>query len=81
MRKVISNQLTAGILSSNFNEKIKEFIASDQVFTSMNSINETPAYQKKFLFDVLAMAKQLDVPTFFMTLLPADLKWNMDIIL
>ena len=81
MRKVTSNQLTAGILSSNFNDKIKKFIASDQVFTSMNSINGTPAYWKKFLFDVLAMAKQLDVPTFFMTLLPAHLKWNMDIIL
>ena len=38
MRTVTSNQLTAVMLSSNFNEKIKEFIASDQVFTFMNSI-------------------------------------------
>ena len=29
MRKVASNQLTAGVLSSNFNEKVKEFIARD----------------------------------------------------
>ena len=27
-------------------------------------------------FDVLAMVKQLVVPTFFMTLSSADLKWN-----
>ena len=47
MRNVTSNQLTAGLLSSNFNEKIKEFIASDQAFTFMNNIKGTPAYWKK----------------------------------
>ena len=76
MRKVTSNPLTAGMLSSNFNEKVKEFIASDQAFTFMNSIQGTPAYWKKFLLDVLAMVKQLGAPTFFMTLSSADLKWN-----
>ena len=76
MRKVTSSQVTAGMLSSNFNEKVKEFIASDQAFTFMNSIKGTPAFSKKFLFDVLAMVKQLGVPTFFMTLSSADLKWN-----
>ena len=72
MRKVTSNQLTTG----NFNEKIKEFIASDQAFTFMNSIKGTPAYWKKFLFDVLAMVKQLGVPTFFMRISSPDLKCN-----
>ena len=43
MRKVTSSQLTAGMLSSNFNEKVKKFIASDQAFTFMNSIEGTPA--------------------------------------
>ena len=52
------------MLSSNFNEKVKEFIASDQAFTFMNSIKGTLAYWKKFLFDVLAILKQLGVPTF-----------------
>ena len=42
----------------------------------MNSIKGTPAYWKKFLFDVLAMVKELGVPTFFMRLPSADLKWN-----
>ena len=76
MRKVTSNQLTAGMLSSNFNGKVKDFIASDQAFTFMNSIKGTPAYFKKFLFDVLAMVKQLAVSTYFMTLSSADFKWN-----
>ena len=74
--KVISNHLIAGMLSSNLNEKIKEFIASDQAFTLVNSIKGLPAYLKKFLFDVLAMTKQLGIPTFFMTLSSAELKWN-----
>ena len=76
MGKVTTNQLTAGMLSSNFNKKINEFIASDQAFTFMNSINGTLACWKKFLFDILAMVKQLGVLTFFMTLSSADLKWN-----
>ena len=76
MRKVTSSQLTAGMVSSNFNEKVKEFIASNQALTFMNSIKGTLACWKKLLFDVLAMVKQLGVPTFFMTLSSADLKWN-----
>ena len=76
MRKVTSSQLTVGMLSSNFNKKVKEFIASDQAFTFMNSIKGTIAYWKKFLCYVLAMVKQLGVPAFFMTLSSADLKWN-----
>ena len=42
----------------------------------MNSINGTPAYWKKFLHEVLAMLKQLGLPTFFVTLSYADLRWN-----
>ena len=74
MRKVASNQLTAGMLSSNFNEKVKKFIARDQAFTFMNCIKGTPAYWKKILFDVLAVVKQLGIPTLFMTFSSADLK-------
>ena len=72
MRKVTSSQVTAGLLSSNFNEKVKEFI--DQAFTFMNSIKGTPAYWKKFLFDLLAMVRQLGMPTFSMTLSSTDFK-------
>ena len=73
---LITSQLTGGMLSSNFNKKVREFIASDQAFTFMSSINGTPAFWKKILFDVLAMVKQLGVPIFFMTLSSTDLKWN-----
>ena len=61
------------MLSSNINEKIENFIASDQAVTFMNSIKGTLANWKKFLFDVLAMVKQLDVPKIFTTFSSADL--------
>ena len=64
------------MLSSNLNEKIEEFIASDQAVTFMNSIKGTLANWKNILFDVLAMVKQLDVPKCFTTLSSADLKWK-----
>ena len=59
-----SDQLTAGMLSSNFNEKVEEFLARDLAITFMNCIKGTPAYWEKFLFDLLAMVKQLGIPTF-----------------
>ena len=42
----------------------------------MSSIKGTPAYWENFLFEVLAMVKQLGIPTFFRTLSCADLRWN-----
>ena len=42
----------------------------------MSTIKGTPAYWKKFLFQVLAMVKQHGLPTYFMTLSCADLRWN-----
>ena len=76
MKKVGGNQLNAGMLSLNFKEKVKEFISNDQGYSFMNTIKGTPAYWKRFLQEVLAMVKQLGLPTFFLTLSCADLRWN-----
>ena len=57
--------VTAGILIQNFKETVKQFIASDEAFSFMNSIKGTPEYWKKFLNGVLAMVKELGRPTFF----------------
>ena len=76
MKKMCTNQLTAGMLSQNFEETVKSFIAKDEGFNFMSAIKGTPAYWKKFLLEVLAMVKQLGLPTFFMTLSCADLRWN-----
>ena len=68
MQKVTTNQLTAGMLSRNFKESVKSFVAKDEAYNFINTIKGTPAYWKRFIFEVLAMVKQLDLPTFFMTL-------------
>ena len=57
MTKVCANKLTAGMLSSNFSDTVKSFIAKDEGYSFMSPIKGTPAYWKKFLLEVLAMVK------------------------
>ena len=76
MKKAACSTLTAGMLSKNFKETINQFIAREKAYSFMNAIKGTPAYWKKFLHEVLAMVKQLGIPTFFLTLSCADLRWN-----
>ena len=76
MQKIKSNNLTAGILSQNYTYTIKSLIAKDEAFNFMNTLKETPAYWKRFQLEVLAMIKQLGLPTFFITLSCADLRWH-----
>ena len=64
MQKVKGNGLTAGMMSSNFKERVKSLIANDNAFTFMNTLKGTPAYWKRFLFELLAMVKQLGLPTY-----------------
>ena len=56
------------MLSGNFQETVKSFIARDEGYNFMNTIKGTAAYWKRFLFEVLGMVKQLGLPTFLMTL-------------
>ena len=78
MRKASLDTLTAGLLSRNFKKTVKRFIAQDKAYTYsfMSPIKGTPAYWKKFMKDVMAIVKQLEIPTFFLTLSCADLRWN-----
>ncbi|XP_066925712.1 uncharacterized protein [Clytia hemisphaerica] len=76
MRKVAGSNLNAGMLSQNFKETVRQFIANDKAFAFMSTVKGTPAYWKKFQQEVLAMVKQLGPPTFFQTLSCADLRWN-----
>ena len=76
LKKVCTGRITAGMLSHNFSDTVKSFITNDEAYHFMNTIKGTPAYWKRFLYDVLAMVKQLGIPTFFMKLSCADLHWN-----
>ena len=66
------------MLKGNFKEKVKQFIARDKAYSFMRPIKAIPAYWRIFLHEVMAMVKQLGMPTFFffLTLSSADLRWN-----
>ena len=74
MRKMSSDALTAGILSRNFKETLRQFIANDKTY---NFVKGTPVYWKRFMHEVMVMVEQLGVPTFSCTLSCAGLRWNM----
>jgi len=74
--KKVKGSITAGQLQNNCSDTVRSFLCEDQGYIFMNSIKGTPAYWKHFLYDVLAMVKQLGLPTYFLTLSCADLRWD-----
>ena len=77
MGKVSAPILRAGLLNNaNILDTLNQYFENDQAYAFMNSIKCTPTYWEKFKSEVLAMVKQLDVPTFLNTLSSADLRWN-----
>ena len=75
MTKMSSEGLNVSVFQ-NYKKSVQWFVRNNQGFTFMNQIRATPAYQKKIQSEVLAMVKQLGCPTFFITLLCANLHWN-----
>ena len=76
MHEIKPGTLTAAPVKSNFKGRIERFVASDNVFSFMSSVKGATAYSKQFLYDVLIMVKQLGIPTYFLTLSCADLRWE-----
>ena len=76
MPKIKPGTLTAGTVKSNFRGAIEKFDARDNEFSFMSSVKGTPACQKQFLYDVLAMVNQLGIPTYFLTLSCTDIRWK-----
>ena len=71
----VKGSMNAGQFNNNFKETIRALICEDKGYMFMKSVKGTPAYWKVFLHDVLAMVKQKGLPTFFLTLSCADLRW------
>ena len=69
MHKIKPGALAVGMVKNNFQRVTERFLASDNAFLFMSSVKGTPAYWKKFLYEVLAMLQQLGIPTYFLTLL------------
>ena len=75
MHEVKPGKLTAGSVK-DFKGTIERFVARDNVFSFMSSVKGTTVYWKQFLYDVLAVVKQLGILTYFLTLSCADLRWE-----
>ena len=76
IHKIEPGTLTAETVTSSFKGKIERFVSRDKTFSFMSSVKGTPAYWKQFLFDALAMIKQLAIFTYLLTLSCADLRWK-----
>ena len=56
LKKVCTGRVTAGMLSHKFSDTVKSFIANDEAYHFMNTIQGTQDYWKRFLY-VLVMVK------------------------
>ena len=74
LKKVHGQSITASQLKANM-QILQNLICQDQAFLFLRQIPGTPPYWQKFMFEVVAMVKQLGIPTWFMTLSCADLRW------
>ena len=52
------------------------FVAIDYTFSFVGSVKGTPAYWKQFLYDVLAMVKQLVIFTYFLIFSCTGIQWE-----
>ena len=76
MQKVRGMQITAGTVKQNYKESVKRLLSSENAYSFMSYVKGTPGQWRQFLFEVLAMVKQLGIPTYFLTLSCADLRWD-----
>ena len=74
LKKIQGQPLTASQIKSDVN-KLKSLVCQDQAYLFLRQIPGTPPYWQKFMYEVIAMVKQLGIPTWFMTLSCADLRW------
>ena len=68
------HSVTAAQLRSN-GQTLQNLICQDQAYLFLRQIPGTPPYWQKFMYEVIAMMKQLGIPTWFITLSCADLRW------
>ena len=75
IKKIQSQPISASQLRSN-EQSLQNLICQDQAYLFLRQIPGTPPYWQKFMYEVVAMVKQLGIPTWFMTLSCDDLKWS-----
>ena len=56
-------------------DQLHQLIQRDYTFKFMKNVRGSPAYFQQTFYDLLAMIRQLDIPTWFLTLSAPDMKW------
>ena len=74
LKKVHGHSLTASVIRSNA-QSLQSLISKDQAYLFLRHIPGSPPYWQRFMYEVVAMVQQLGIPTWFMTLSCADLRW------
>ena len=65
--------LTGGSVKSP--QLIKQMIRKDDAYRFLKNVRGSPAYFQRVVYDVLAIIRQLGLPTWFLTLSAADMQW------
>ena len=71
MRQKPSRQFTAA--QARDQTMLNQYIRKDKAYSFMKNIRGSPPYYQCTFYDLLAMVRQLGTPTWFFTLLAADL--------
>ena len=64
------------MMLNDYENTVKTMLQNQEAYKFLSEVKGSPAYWKQFLYDVLAMVRQLGLPTYFLTLSCADLHWN-----
>ena len=72
-RQYRGRTLTAGAVQNQ--SVLLQMIQRDDAYKFLKNVRGSPAYFQKVMYDVLAMIRQLGLPTWFFTLSAADMQW------
>lgn len=75
LKKIQTQPLTAAEVKSDLN-KLKSLVCQEQAYLFLRQIPGTLPYWQKFMYEVIAMVKQLGIPTWFTTVTPSRPLYN-----
>ena len=69
----LGSNLHAGMLKNP--QHLQNLFKKDRAYTFLKNIRGSPPYWQKMFYELLAMIQTLGIPTWFLTLSAADMKW------
>ena len=72
-RQQFGSNLHAGMLKNP--QHLQNLFKKDRAYTFLKNIRGSPPYWQKMFYELLAMIQTLGIPTWFLTLSAADMKW------